>query len=67
MDNNTFKYLFFKRSNNIITEIELLPLTGKMNTLKPHAAKNASQKACLHVCVKSVFLIVCVLISVTLL
>lgn len=31
-----------------------------MNTLKPHAAKNAAQRACLHICVKSVFLTVCV-------
>lgn len=69
-NNNRFNYLFFKRRNNIIPEMEILPLTGKINTLTPHAAKNASRRAlkCPPVCVKSVLfdgcVFVCVLCSV---
>lgn len=47
--------------------MEILPLTGKMNTLKPHAAKNAPQRALKGppVCVNFVFFDgVCVLCSV---
>lgn len=49
--------------------MEMLPLTGKINTLKPHAAKNTSQRALKYppVCVKSDFsdgVFVCVMCSV---